>query len=90
MRRGVVTAFRASAEVDVAPSAGFRGSCAKRSGRGVLVDFIVRIDVMDDVREIRGRIVRVDDGRRKEGGSSPQLMGGFGGITTSKVAFVVY
>lgn len=83
----MVTAFRARAEVDVAVRAGFRGSWAKRSGRGVLVDFIVRIDVMGDVRGIRGRRVRVDDGRRKAGGSNPQLKGGLGGIVTSTAAW---
>ena len=51
------------------------------------MDFIVRIDVMGDMREMRGRRVRVDDGRRKAGGSKPQLRGILGGIVLFEVAW---
>ena len=69
-------------------SAGFEGRCANLSGFGLNVDLIVRIEVYATggveigealccARAIR---VRVDDGRRNEGGSRPQLRAAFGGI----------
>jgi hypothetical protein len=41
----VLWAFRSSAAVDVLVRASRAGWCAKRSGLGVKVDFMVRIDV---------------------------------------------
>jgi hypothetical protein len=75
VRRGVECALRAraAAPVELSLKAGFVASYAKRSGRGVLVDLIVLIDV-------RGVRDCVEDGRRKDGGRIPQLSGGFGGI----------
>lgn len=75
VRRGVEWAFRAraAAPVELSLRAGFVASYAKRSGRGVFVDLIVRIDVRE-VREC------VEDGRRKGGGRRLQLSGGLGGI----------
>jgi hypothetical protein len=72
--------------VDVLFSAGLPGLCAKRSGRGVFVDLMVRMEVYamhgDDGAFcwMSGRRERVNDGRRKAGGSRPQLRGVLGGI----------
>lgn len=43
--RGVECAFRSRAAVDVLFNAGLPGLCANRSGRGVFVDLMVRIEV---------------------------------------------
>jgi hypothetical protein len=88
VRRGVLWAFRSRAAVELLFSAGLPGVCAKRSGRGVLVDLMVRMHVYategrDDCVALcwrRGRSERVDDGRRNAGGSRPQLRGATGGI----------
>lgn len=85
MRRGVECAFRASAAVDVLFRAGFFGWCAKRSGRGVFVDFMVRMVVCEgfgrwEESGISGIRERVDEGRRKDGGKRPQLRGALSGI----------
>jgi hypothetical protein len=80
VRRGVLCAFRSRAAVDVLFNAGLPGLCAKRSGRGVFVDLMVRTHVYaTDGRDvgaalcwIRGRSERVEDGRRNAGGSKPQ------------------
>lgn len=69
-------------------NAGLEGLCAKRSGRGVFVDLMVRTDVYATLgRDVcaafcwrSGRRERVDDGRRKAGGSRPQLRGDLGGM----------
>jgi hypothetical protein len=45
VRRGVLWAFRSRAAVELLFSAGLPGVCAKRSGRGVLVDLMVRMHV---------------------------------------------
>jgi hypothetical protein len=84
----VECAFRSRAAVDVLFNAGFPGLCAKRSGRGVFVDLMVRTDVYaSDGRDdwaafccMRGMRERVDDGMRNAGGRSPQLRGVLGGI----------
>jgi hypothetical protein len=86
VRRGVLWAFRSSAAVDVLVRASRAGWCAKRSGLGVKVDFMVRIDVyaMAGLDKICcafcWRRDRADEGRRKDGGRSPQLRGALGGI----------
>lgn len=88
VRRGVECALRSRAAVDVLFNAGLPGLCAKRSGRGVFVDLIVRTEVYaiagrDDrvaFCGMRGMRERVDDGRRKAGGRRPQLRGVLGGI----------
>ena len=88
VRRGVECAFRSRAAVDVLFKAGLPFLCAKRSGRGVLVDLMVRTEVYATVGRndcvafccIRGRSERVDDGRRNAGGKRPQLRGVFGGM----------
>jgi hypothetical protein len=82
VRRGVVTAFRASAARDVLLRAGFLGWCAKRSGRGVLTDLMVRTIVCEGAAQsgIEGSNERVDDGRKNDGGRMPQLRGALGGI----------
>lgn len=67
--------------MDVLFSAGCEGWWAKRSGLGVLVDFIVRMVVCEGFGSgTRGRRERVDEGRRNGGGRSPQLRGALGGI----------
>src|SRR3954462_8466550 len=86
VRSGVLCALRSRAAVDVLSKAGLEGWCAKRSGFGVKVDFLVRIDVY----AIAGlhicdeafcwRRCRADGGRRKDGGKRPQLRGALGGI----------
>jgi hypothetical protein len=45
VRSGVLCALRSSAAVDVLFRAGFAGWCANRSGLGVKVDLMVRIEV---------------------------------------------
>jgi hypothetical protein len=88
VRRGVLCALRSRAALGVLFSAGVPGVCAKRSGRGLLVDLMPRVHVYatasrDDCVAfcwMRGRIERVDDGRRNAGGSRPQLRGAMGGI----------
>jgi hypothetical protein len=71
--------------VDVLLSAGLPGLWAKRSGRGVLVDFMVRIEVyamagLEHCGAFCWTRHRVADGRRKDGGSMPQLRGVLSGI----------
>lgn len=86
--RGVECAFRSRAAVEVLLSAGFPGLCAKRSGRGVFVDFIVLVDVYTmlglDVCAtfcwVMGIRERVAEGRRNDGGSMPQPRAVLGGI----------
>jgi hypothetical protein len=88
VRRGVLCALRSRAALEVLFSAGLPGVCAKRSGRGVLVDLMPRMHVYatagrDDCVAFcwrSGRSERVDDGRRNAGGSRPQLRGAMGGI----------
>jgi hypothetical protein len=84
VRRGVECAFRASAAVDVLFRAGLEGWWAKRSGLGLLVDFIVRTVVCEGVGSgavgARGIRQRVVDRRRRDEGRSPQLRGALGGI----------
>lgn len=84
VRRGVECSFRARAAVVVLSSGGLLGSWAKRSGRGEVDFLIVRMGMYDGgsccvVVDMRGRSERVDDGRRNEGGSGPQLKGGLSG-----------
>lgn len=82
----MVAAFRASAARDVLFRAGFLGLCAKRSGRGVLTDLMVRTVVCEGFgivaaeSGIRGTKERVDDRESNEGGKQPQLRGALGGI----------
>lgn len=45
VRKGVECALRSSAAVELLFSAGLPGWCAKRSGRGVFVDLMVRTQV---------------------------------------------
>ena len=86
MRRGVLCALRSRAAVDVLSRAGLEGWCAKRSGLGVKVDFMVRIDVYaiaglhvcDDA--FCWRRHRADEGTRKDGGKRHQVKGTLGGI----------
>jgi hypothetical protein len=71
--------------VDVLVKAGFEGLCANRSGLGLNVDLIVRIDVyamagLDNCGAFCCRRHRADEGRRNDGGRKPQLRGAFGGI----------
>ena len=81
MRSGVVGAFLARAAREVLFSAGLLGLWAKRSGRGVLTDLMVRMVVCEGFASgMRGRSDRVDDGRRSAGGRRPQLRGALGGI----------
>ena len=81
-----MTALRARAARDVLFRAGFFGLWAKRSGRGVLTDLMVRMVTCEGFESgaaawgIRGSNDRVDDGRRKGGGRRPQLRGALGGI----------
>lgn len=70
MRKGVECDLRSRAAVEVLFSAGLPGLWAKRSGRGVFVDLMVRM-------VIEGATLcwccwmrqRVGEGRRKVGGS---------------------
>lgn len=85
MRRGVECAFRARAAVDVLFSAGLPGLCEKRSGRGVFVDLMVRIEVYamascEVCETFCWMRKRVAEGMRKDGGSRAQLKGVLGGI----------
>lgn len=45
VRSGVLCALRSRAAVELLPKAGFEGWCANRSGWGVKVDLMVRIEV---------------------------------------------
>lgn len=85
MRRGVECALRSRAAVDVEFRAGFEGWWANRSGRGVFVDLMPRIDVY----AVLGRAIcvalcwmreRAEKGRRKDGGRRPQPRDALGGI----------
>ena len=88
MRSGVVTALRARAARDVL----FRW-WAKRSGRGVLTDLMVRMVVCEGFESgaaafgIKESSDRVDDGRRKGSGRRPQLRGALGGIVLAAGMF---
>lgn len=68
--------------MEVLFSAETPGLWAKRSGRGVFVDLMVRTGMYDGAALCwkRGMRERVDDGRRKVGGRSAQLTGALGGI----------
>jgi hypothetical protein len=68
--------------VDVLFSAGLPGRWAKRSGRGVFVDLMVRMHVYEvaATEGCAGIKDRIDGGRRNVGGSNPQLRGALGGI----------
>lgn len=70
--------------MDVLLRAGLEGWWAKRSGRGVFVDLIVRMETCEGFGRgatgIKGIKERVDDGRRNEGGKRPQLRVALGGI----------
>jgi hypothetical protein len=86
VRRGVLWALRSRAAVEVLLRAGLPGLCVKRSGRGVFVDLMVRIEVCD----MHGVAVfckngRADEGIRKAGGREPQLSGVLGGIVCGGV-----
>jgi hypothetical protein len=81
----VLCAFRSSAAVDVLFNAALLGLCANRSGLGLNVDLMVRIDVyaigdLDSCGAFCCKRHRVADGRRKDGGNKPQLRGALGGI----------
>jgi hypothetical protein len=82
VRNGVLWAFRSRAAVDVLLSAGLPGRCAKRSGRGVFVDLIVRMHVYEvaATEGCAGIRERIDEGSRNAGGNKPQLRGALGGI----------
>lgn len=66
--------------MDVLLSAGFEGWWAKRSGLGLLVDRMVRMEVWVGLGCAAARSGRVDNGRRNDRGMSPQLRGALGGI----------
>jgi hypothetical protein len=95
VRRGVLCAFRSRAAVDVLFSAGLPGLCAKRSGRGLLVDLMPRTHVYaTHGRDVgaalccrRGRSERVEDGRRNVGGrgSNPGTLGGMVAVVAPKM-----
>lgn len=82
MRNGVECALRSRAAADVLFSAGLPGRWAKRSGRGVFVDLMVRMHVYEVAATAgcAGISALIDDGRRNAGGNSPQLRGALGGI----------
>lgn len=86
MRSGVDGARRRSAAVEELLRAGLEGVWVKREGlRWAEMDFMVRMVVVRLGLEVRGKRVRdrterVDEGRRKDGGSAPQLRGALGGI----------
>lgn len=93
----MLCALRSSAAVGVLVKAGLEGSCANLSGLGLNVDLIVRTDVYAivgvDVLQacccVRAIILRVDAGKRNDGGSSAQLGATLRGIVVGLVLFVM-